>query len=104
MAQRFVKVATVQEIPPGRVKAVEVEGAPVAVCNVGGQFFAVENICTHDGGLLDQGELLGEVIECPRHGAQFDVRTGAVLALPAVKPLKTFPVRVEGDDILIGVA
>ena len=102
MAQ-WVAVAQVSEVPPGRVKSVEVNGKPIAVCNVGGTFYAVENICTHDGAPLDQGELEWDVIECPRHGARFDVKTGQVLALPAVHPLKTYPVRVEGEQVLVEV-
>lgn len=75
----------------------------MAVCNVGGSLFAVDDVCTHDEGSLDQGELDGFEIECPRHLARFDVRTGEVKALPAVVPIDTFGVRVEGDDIELDV-
>jgi 3-phenylpropionate/trans-cinnamate dioxygenase ferredoxin subunit len=60
-------------------------------------------VCTHDGGALDQGELDGTEIECPRHGARFDVRSGAATQLPAFEPVETHAVRIEGDDILVGV-
>lgn len=100
---RWIPVAKVSEVSPSQVKAVEVEGHSIALCNVGGTFYAVENICTHDNAPLDQGELEWDVIECPRHGARFDVKTGQVLALPAVKPLRTYPVRVEGDQVLVEV-
>jgi 3-phenylpropionate/trans-cinnamate dioxygenase ferredoxin subunit len=73
----------------------------VLLCNVDGAVFAVEDVCTHDGGALDAGELEGCRIMCPRHGAYFDVRTGAALTLPAILPLPTFPVRIEGDDIFV---
>jgi 3-phenylpropionate/trans-cinnamate dioxygenase ferredoxin subunit len=63
--------------------------------------YAVEDVCTHDGGQLDQGVLENSTIECPRHGATFDVRTGAALTLPATEPLPTYRVRVEGDDVFI---
>jgi 3-phenylpropionate/trans-cinnamate dioxygenase ferredoxin subunit len=75
----------------------------IALCNVGGQFFAIDDLCTHDSGPLDQGELDGHVIECPRHGARFDVRTGKVLALPAVKALNTYPVELAGNEIRVAL-
>jgi 3-phenylpropionate/trans-cinnamate dioxygenase ferredoxin subunit len=99
----FIKVAETSDIPAGRVKVVLVGDKRVALCNVDGQFFAIDDLCTHDGGSLDQGELDGDVIECPRHGARFDVRTGRVLALPAVKALNTYPVEVEGNEIRLAL-
>lgn len=73
------------------------------LCNVDGKIYAIEDVCTHDGGPLEQGTLEGETIVCPRHGATFDVRTGDVITLPAVVPLMTFDVSVEGDDIFVDV-
>jgi 3-phenylpropionate/trans-cinnamate dioxygenase ferredoxin subunit len=73
----------------------------ILLCNAGGQIYAIEDVCTHDGGPLDQGELEGECIVCPRHGATFDVRTGDALTLPAVVPVMTFPVSIEGDDVFV---
>ena len=99
----FVKVAKLSDIPPGRVKVIELEDEDVALCNVDGELYAVANICTHDNGPLGQGYLLGNEIECPRHGARFNVQTGAVKTLPAIIPLPTFEVKVEGDDILVDV-
>lgn len=99
----FVKIGKVSEVGPGRVKVYEVGDRYVAVCNVSGDFYAVDDICTHDEGSLDQGDLDGYEIECPRHMARFDVRTGEVKALPAVVPIDTFEVRVEGDDIAVDV-
>ncbi len=99
----FVKVATTDEMPPGARKVVDVDGVFVAVFNVGGQFYAVEDACSHDDGPLAEGELDGYVIECPRHGAQFDIRDGRVLRFPAVVPIHTFEVRVEGGDVLVKV-
>ena len=95
------RVAASGEVPPERVAVFQVGDHDVAVCNVGGTFFAIDDLCTHDGGALDQGELDGEEIECPRHGARFDVRTGAATQLPAFEPVETHAVRVEGDDILV---
>ena len=99
----FVKVGKVGDVPPGTAKVFEVGDRFVAVCNVDGSLFAVDDVCTHDEGSLDQGELDGFEIECPRHMARFDVRTGEVKALPAVVPIDTFGVRVEGDDIELDV-
>lgn len=99
----FLKAAKVSEIPPGRSKIVEVGDEDVALCNVGGEIFAIANVCTHDDGPLGGGTLLGEEIECPRHGARFNVRTGEVKTLPAIVPVPTFEVKVEGDDILVDV-
>ena len=100
----FIKVAETKDIPPGRVKVVVVSDRRIALCNVDGQFFAIDDLCTHDGGPLGQGELQGDVIECPRHGARFNVRTGKVLALPAVKALNTYPVEVEGSEIRVALS
>jgi 3-phenylpropionate/trans-cinnamate dioxygenase ferredoxin subunit len=99
----FIKVAETSDIPAGRLKVVVVNNRRIALCNVDGQFFAIDDLCTHDGGPLDQGELDGHVIECPRHGARFDVRTGKVLALPAVKALNTYPVEVAGNEIRVAL-
>ena len=99
----FVKVGKIEDVPPGSAKVYEVEGRAVAVCNVDGDLFAVDDVCTHDEGSLEQGYMDGFEIECPRHGARFDVRSGDVTALPAVVSIDTFKVRVEGDDVEIEV-
>jgi 3-phenylpropionate/trans-cinnamate dioxygenase ferredoxin subunit len=99
----WVTVAKINEIAPKRAAVYTVGDHEVAVCNVNGEFFAIDDLCTHDGGALDQGELEGEEIECPRHGARFDVRTGRATQLPAFEPVETHEVRVEGDDVRVGV-
>jgi len=91
------------DIAEGEAHRVVVDGVEVLLCNVGGEIYAVEDICTHDGGALDQGELDGARIVCPRHGATFDVRTGEALTLPAVMPLPKYGVRVDGDDVYVTV-
>ena len=96
-------VGSVSDIAPGRVGVVWVGDREIAICNVDGQFYAIDNICTHDGGSLDQGELEGNEIECPRHGARFDVTTGAAIQLPAFEPVEAYPVQVEGDTIMVDV-
>jgi 3-phenylpropionate/trans-cinnamate dioxygenase ferredoxin subunit len=94
-------VAHASDVPPGTTRRVEVDGQEILICNVGGTFFAIEDVCTHDGGPLDQGELEGECVVCPRHGATFDVRTGEALTLPAVIPLSTFAVEVRDGDVYV---
>ncbi len=94
-------VAKRDDIPPGSTKRVVVDGTALLVCNVDGTFYAIEDVCTHDGGPLDQGFLQGCQIMCPRHGAIFDVPSGAAVTLPAVVPLETYPVRTDGDDVLV---
>ena len=94
-------VAKKSQIPAGTTRRVEIGDAHVLLCNVEGEIYAIEDVCTHDGGALDQGVLDGERIMCPRHGAFFDVRTGDALTLPAIIPVETFPVRVEGDDVYV---
>jgi 3-phenylpropionate/trans-cinnamate dioxygenase ferredoxin subunit len=96
-------VAHTSDIPDGRVGVYHIGDLEIAVCNVNGQYYAIDNICTHDGGSLDQGELEGDQIECPRHGAKFDVTSGAATQLPAFEPVETYDVRLEGDTIQVGV-
>lgn len=95
------RVARLSEIPPASASRVEVNGSEILLCNVGGNIFAIEDVCTHDGAPLDQGTLEGRCIVCPRHGATFDVETGEALTLPAVMPVMTFGVRIDGDDIYV---
>jgi len=83
------------------MKVVTVGGISIALCNVDGKLYAIEDICTHDDGPLGEGTLDGKEVECPRHGARFDVRTGAVTRMPAVAPVRTFPVTVEGDSVFV---
>ena len=99
----FVKVGKVEDVPVGTAKVYEVGDRAIVVCNVESTFYAIDDVCTHDEASLEQGFLEGCEIECPRHGARFDVRTGDVTALPAVVPIDTFPVRVDGDDIELDV-
>ncbi len=97
------RVAKVSEIAPGTTRRVVADGCDVLLCNVDGKIFGIEDVCTHDGGPLDQGALEGECIVCPRHGATFDVKTGEALTLPAVMPVLTFDVSVKDDDVFVNV-
>ena len=97
------KVTTAESVPPGRVVVVDVDGQAIAVCNAEGALYAINDVCTHDGGALDQGELDGEEIECPRHGARFNVTTGDATQLPAFEPVETPDVRLEGETLQVGV-
>ena len=100
----FVKVADVGELGPGDMKAVEVGAEPVLLVNVDGTIYACDDTCTHALASLSEGDLSGQEIECPLHGAAFNVTTGEVLTPPADENLKTYAVRVEGDDVLVGPA
>lgn len=97
----FVKVAQVSEIPPGKVKEVEVAGKKIALANVDGAFYAIDNVCLHRGGPLAEGYLEGELLECPWHGWQWNVETGECSFNPAVK-VPIYEIKIEGEDILIG--
>lgn len=99
----FVKIAKIGDIPPGATKAFEVGERVVVLCNVKGEYFALDDVCTHDEGSFGDGILDGCEIECPRHGARFDVRTGEVTSLPAIVPVDVFTVRVEGEDIEVEI-
>lgn len=99
----FVKVVSRSELPPGGKYLAEVDGRPIAVFNVDGSFYAIDDVCTHDGGPLAEGDLEGCEIQCPRHGARFDVRTGQALCFPAVEPVTSHTVEVRGDDILVAL-
>lgn len=95
----WVAVAATGELPPGTARVVDVDGVTVAVFNIGGEYFAIEDVCTHDGGELASGTLEGDQIICPRHGARFCVRTGEALSAPAYEPTAKFPVRIENGVI-----
>lgn len=100
----FHVVGKVSEFPdPGR-QVVEVADRLIALFHVGGKFYALDDVCTHDGGPLAEGMLDGYQIACPRHGARFDIRDGRALTLPATRGTVSHEVRVSGDDVLVRVA
>lgn len=97
----WVTVAAAGELAPGASKVVDVDGTTVAVFNINGEYFAIEDVCTHDGGELASGELDGDQIVCPRHGARFCVRTGEALSAPAYEPTAKFPLRIENGVVQV---
>ena len=97
----FVRVAHVDELSPGTRKLIDFEAVTVALFNINGQLYCIEDVCTHDGGPVAEGALKGHTIACPRHGAEFDVRDGRALSMPAVVAVPTYEVKVEGEDIYI---
>ena len=103
MGDGYHLAATTDDVATGRSRRCLIEGHAVLVCNVGGEFYAIADVCTHDRGALGEGRLRGSVIECPRHGARFDVRDGSVKAPPAVLPLPTCPVRVRDGEIEVQI-
>lgn len=96
-----VKVGRIEDFPAGQVRVVDADGERVAVANVDGQLYAFEDRCSHDDAPLGEGELEGCQVECPRHGARFDVRTGAALCMPAVVPIATYPVQVTDGAVAV---
>lgn len=99
----WVTVAKVAELTPGCSRVVAVNGTAIALFNLDGEYHAIEDMCTHDGGELAGGKVDGGQIECLRHGARFCIRTGAVMLGPAFDPVATFPVRVENGVIQVRV-
>ena len=97
----FVTVATTDEMAPGERIVVEVDDVWVVIFNVGGQYYAVEDMCSHEEYMLSEGEIDGYSLECSKHGARFDVRDGKVLAPPAVRPVKAYQVQVVGDEVQV---
>ncbi|HEX8011583.1 MAG TPA: non-heme iron oxygenase ferredoxin subunit [Casimicrobiaceae bacterium] len=97
----WIDVARADELPPGSWRSVEVADTPIVVFNVGGTYYALEDVCTHDGGILSGGTLEGTEVQCPRHGARFSIVTGEALTPPAYEPVATFAVRVENGTVQV---
>ena len=100
----FVKVAEVNDLPPGEMMTVESGGEQVLLVNVDGNVYACDDICSHAFASLSEGDLSGQEVECPLHGSAFNVTTGEALTPPAFESIKTYQTRVEGGDILLGPA
>jgi nitrite reductase (NADH) small subunit len=98
----FVRATKVGEVPAGMVRELQLDGKVIAVANVGGKLYAIDNVCLHRGGPLGQGELAGQVVTCPWHGWQYDVTTGKLAVNPAVG-VGTYAVEVRGEDVYVDV-
>jgi nitrite reductase/ring-hydroxylating ferredoxin subunit len=103
MMSKLIKVAATNDVLPGTAKVVRVGGRSIALFNVGGAFHAIDSTCSHDGGPLGEGELTGEVVTCPWHNAEFNVTTGEALSPPANEGVQRFPVKVQGNEVLVEV-
>ena len=101
MADEWIDVGAAAELSAGAITYVDVRGTPMALCHVDGELYAVGNVCTHDNGSLSGGALDGYQIECPRHGARFDVRNGQVICLPAAAPIPTYAVKQEDGRVKV---
>lgn len=97
----WVDVAKVEELAPGTCRTADVDGVMIAVFNLDGEYYAIEDMCTHDGETLTGGDVEGDEIVCPRHGSHFSIKTGEALSPPAYEPTTTFPVRVEGGKVQV---
>ncbi len=100
----FVTIARTGEVPPGRSKAIDLEGLRIALFNVEGRYYAIDDTCPHAGGSLSEGDVDGTTVECPLHSARFDLGTGQLLSPPADSGVTAYQVRVEGDEITIEIA
>jgi 3-phenylpropionate/trans-cinnamate dioxygenase ferredoxin component len=99
----YIPVAGVEDLPPGERLFVEIDGQQIVVFNLAGGLFAIADVCSHDDGPVGDGEVEGDEVICPRHGARFDIRTGKALGLPAVVDIPAYPVRVVDGQIELGL-
>lgn len=99
----YHEIAPASELPNGERLFVDVADRPIVIFNIAGQLFAIGDVCTHDDGPLGDGVIEGYNIVCPRHGAEFDIRTGKVMQMPAVVDIPAYPVKIEKDMIFIGL-
>jgi nitrite reductase/ring-hydroxylating ferredoxin subunit len=97
------RVTRASDLPPGKVRRVVLDGIEIALCNVEGEFYAVDDVCTHAYASLSEGALIGAELECPLHGGCFDARTGAAKGGIVSEDLRRFAVRVEGGDVWIAL-
>ena len=100
----FVKVASIDDLHPGGLMLVDLDGERVVLANAGGRIYALSELCTHVARPLSEGDLDGEELVCPFHGSRFDVKSGEALTLPANEPLAVYKVKIDGSDVLIAPA
>ena len=101
--EKYYRIAKAADIPDGERLFFELDGKPIVLFSLKGEYLALADLCSHDDGPIGQGEIEGDVIICPRHGAKFDVHTGKVLAFPAVKDIPVYPVRVKDEYLEVGI-
>ena len=99
----FVAIRAAADLPTGERLFLEIDGLPIVVFNLAGEYFAIDDVCTHDDGPLGEGELEDHQVRCPRHGATFDLRTGKATSLPAIVDIAAYPVRVVDGELEIGL-
>ena len=99
----YVEIAPAGELPSGERMFVEINGKPIVIFNIAGSYFSIADVCSHDDGPVGEGQIEGFNITCPRHGAQFDIRTGKVMQMPAVVDIPAYPVRVVDGMIQLGI-
>ena len=99
----FIRVAALGDIAPGKMMCVETGDMRILLANVDGKILAVDDMCTHEDASLSTGCLKGEYVKCPLHGSRFNLRTGQAMEEPAEAPLRTYPVKIEDDDILVSL-
>ena len=97
----WITVARAEELTPSDRRIVDLDGTQIVVFNLDGEYYAIEDVCTHDGGQLTGGSIEGDQIICPRHGARVCIRTGAALSAPAYEPTSKFPVRIENGVVQV---
>jgi Ferredoxin subunits of nitrite reductase and ring-hydroxylating dioxygenases len=100
----FYKIASVADIPQNERLFIEINGLPIVIYSLNGEFYATGDVCSHDNGALGEGKIEGYEVVCPRHGARFDIRTGKVTRLPAARDIPSYPVKVTDGYLTVGVA
>jgi 3-phenylpropionate/trans-cinnamate dioxygenase ferredoxin subunit len=99
----FITIAPASELGNGERLFLEIDELPIVIFNIGGELFAIGDVCSHDNGPLGEGEIEGNKIICPRHGARFDIQTGKALSLPAIVDIPAYPIRVVDGQIEVGI-
>lgn len=100
---KTIKIAKITDLSPGTGNVFEIDGYSIALFNIAGEFYAIDNICPHKGGALGEGKLKGEIVTCPQHGARFNVKTGALIFPPARTGVKVFTTKVVEKDIFLEI-
>jgi 3-phenylpropionate/trans-cinnamate dioxygenase ferredoxin subunit len=103
MITEFIKVCNENEIEEGKLKEVEFDDKPIALAKFQDTIYAIDNICTHDGGTLSEGDVVKGQVQCPRHGARFDLKTGTVTRMPAVLAIGAYEVKIENGEVFVAI-